>query len=364
MPRSVALDVLKGWGILFILLGHVVGAGCHLSTGITQAFCEGVYKYFYAFHVPLFFMAAGMTFRQRPWEEFLKRKARRLLVPYVVFGVASILLYAGLQTVAESLLTGHDTTGYYTGKTDALPLRLTFLNLLLGGWWPLGFAANSVLWFIPALFSVELVAQGISRGLRDRRWAWMFVVFLFWMVDALGPLPRLPWALALVPKYLPYFVIGMLGGLREFPGVHLFRFMGAVVLIGLFGGLAVLNPWQYFPRTFLQYGYTVFLALGNIAGWWLLSQALPLRGIAFCGMSSLGIMLMHKFPVLFAQNFLAPVRNLFTGSIPLVVAGTAIVTLFAVGMCFVVQVVIARWMPWALGMRRQTAKTEAVHDGE
>ena len=364
MKRFVWLDVFKGGGILFIVLGHVVGAGSHLATGTTQAFCEGAYKYFYAFHVPLFFVAAGMTFRQRSWGDFLKGKFCRLLVPYFVFGLVSIFLYACLQSLSETVLKGHDTTGYYAGKTDALPLGVTFLNLFLGGWWPLGFAANSVLWFIPALFSVELVAQGISRGLRDCRGAWLLVAFLFWVVDALGPLPRLPWALALVPKYLPYFIIGMLMGVREISGPCLLRVVGAVVLIGFFLVGAVLNPWQYFPRTVWQHAYTTLLTLGNIAGWWLLSQTLPWRAVAFCGVSSLGIMLMHKFPVLFAQNFLAPVRNLFTGSIPLAVAGTAGVTLFAVGMCFVAQMVIARWMPWALGMRHQSVGAGGDRDRE
>ena len=364
MARSIGLDVLKGWGILFIVLGHVVGAGSHLATGTTQAFCEGAYKYFYAFHVPLFFVAAGMTFRQRSWGDFLKGKFCRLLVPYFVFGLVSIFLYACLQPLSETVLEEHDTSGYYAGKTDALPLGVTLLNLLLGGWWPLGFAANSVLWFIPALFSVELVAQGVSRGLRDCRGAWLLVAFLFWVVGALGPLPRLPWALALVPKYLPYFIVGMLMGVREVSGSCSLRFVGAVILLGLFGGLAVLNPWQYYPNAVWCQAYTFFLTLGNIVGWWLLSQTLPWRAVAFCGVSSLGIMLMHKFPVLFVQNFLAPVRNLFTGSIPLAVVGTVGVTLFAVGMCFVAQMVIARWMPWALGMRRQTAETEAGHDGK
>lgn len=364
MARSIGLDVLKGWGILFIVLGHVVGAGSHLASGATQAFCEGAYKYFYAFHVPLFFVAAGMTFRQRSWGNFLKGKSYRLLVPYFVFGLVSIFLYACLQSLSETVLKEHDTTGYYTAKTEALSLGDQCLNLLLGGWWPLGFAANSVLWFIPALFSVELVAQGVSRGLRDCRGAWLLVALLLWIVDALGSLPRFPWALALVPKYLPYFVIGMLVGLREFPGARLLRFVEAVVLIGLFGGLAVLNPWQYYPKAVWCQAYTFFLTLGNIMGWWLLSQILPWRAVAFCGASSLGIMLVHKFPVLFAQNFLDPVRNLFTGSISLAVAGTVGVTLFAVGMCFVAQMVIARWMPWVLGMRRQTAETGAGHDGE
>lgn len=363
--RFVGLDVFKGWGILFIVLGHIVGAGCHLSFGTTQSFCEGAYKYFYAFHVPLFFVAAGMTFRQRPSREFLRGKLWRLLVPYFVFGVASILIYAALQTVLEALLTGHDTTGYYIGKTDALSLGRQFLNLLLGGWWYHGFAANSVLWFIPTLFSVELVAQGVARGLRSCRWAWLALAILLWVIDALAIMPHLPWALSLVPKYLPYFIVGMSVGLWGGPGPRSLRIVGGIMLIAGFGALAVLNSWQYYPRALWQYGYTVLLTLGNIAGWWLLSQALPWHGIAFCGVSSLGIMLMHKFPVLFAQNFLAPVRNLFTGGFAELALGISLTFFFSVGCCLLAYGVILRWMPWMLGAHRTPRAVEDVsHDGE
>lgn len=33
MAHSVWLDTLKGVGICFIVLGHIVGAGAHLSSG-------------------------------------------------------------------------------------------------------------------------------------------------------------------------------------------------------------------------------------------------------------------------------------------------------------------------------------------
>lgn len=351
MGRSVALDVLKGWGILFIVLGHIVGAGSHLATGATQAFCDDGYKYFYAFHVPLFFVAAGMTFRQRPWGEYLRGRFFRLLVPYFVFGVVSILLYALLQGLSTALLTGYDTTGYYVRKTEALPWGRALLNLLLGGWWPLGFAANSVLWFIPALFSVELIAQAFARVFRGNGKAWGGLAVVLWGIDCLVPMPRLPWGLSLVPEYLPYFVVGSLIGLAEWPGRQAVRRWAGVGLIVAFGILAVLNPWQYFPKTVVQYALTVVLALGNVAGWWLLSQAMPLRWVAYCGASSLAVMLMHKFPVLFLQNACNPVRSLFAGGIGEALLGVALVFVFAVGCCLLAGCLLLRHFPWALGAR-------------
>ncbi len=121
MGRNVGIDVLRGWGILFIVLGHIVGAGSHLSTGMAQDFCTAGYKYFYAFHVPLFFVVAGMTFRQLAWKDFLIRRAQRLLIPYFIFGLFSIALYWLMCSLSTQILQGSDTTGYYGGKAVALP---------------------------------------------------------------------------------------------------------------------------------------------------------------------------------------------------------------------------------------------------
>ena len=48
----------------------------------------------YSFHMPLFFFAAGFTravSREKPWGEFLRRKAKTILLPYFVFWVISTL---------------------------------------------------------------------------------------------------------------------------------------------------------------------------------------------------------------------------------------------------------------------------------
>ena len=57
----------------------------------------------YAFHVPAFFFLAGMTYRREtPIGTQLKKDARSLLIPYAVFGLISILIYALLGKIADS----------------------------------------------------------------------------------------------------------------------------------------------------------------------------------------------------------------------------------------------------------------------
>jgi len=47
--RQEWLDVLKGFGILFVVLGHALADG-------------GLKTYIYAFHMPLFFFVSGYLF--------------------------------------------------------------------------------------------------------------------------------------------------------------------------------------------------------------------------------------------------------------------------------------------------------------
>lgn len=69
--RLVQFDVLKGIGILLVLLGHTD------VVGIPKTFI-------YGFHMPLFFFCSGCFYRQKGWGDFLKDNVRSLLIPYLL----------------------------------------------------------------------------------------------------------------------------------------------------------------------------------------------------------------------------------------------------------------------------------------
>lgn len=77
--RESYLDIAKGLGIIMVILGHI-------EVGFAT-------KWLYSFHLPLFFFVSGICFRYK--ENFLvyfKKKAKRCLVPYVVFGLLIVLV--------------------------------------------------------------------------------------------------------------------------------------------------------------------------------------------------------------------------------------------------------------------------------
>lgn len=79
-PRLMWLDIAKGIAILCTVIGHTV-------TGRIKGMI-------YSFHMPLFFLLAGYTFREVPASEMkkaIKKDIVRLLIPYILFGCIKML---------------------------------------------------------------------------------------------------------------------------------------------------------------------------------------------------------------------------------------------------------------------------------
>ena len=67
--RLIQFDILKGIGIVCVLLGH---------TEVNNILAEQIY----AFHMPLFFFCGGVFFRDRMLKETLRKCVNQLLIPY------------------------------------------------------------------------------------------------------------------------------------------------------------------------------------------------------------------------------------------------------------------------------------------
>ena len=109
-------------GIVMIVMGHFLAGGTMLKT------------LFYSIHVPLFFIISGLLFScAEPWP-FLKKRFFRLIVPYALYTVLSLPFYL------------HNNKG------------LSVSGLVEQIWYLKGFPTwNEPLWFLPALFTVEVV---------------------------------------------------------------------------------------------------------------------------------------------------------------------------------------------------------------
>ena len=108
------IDIAKGIAIILVIVGHTVPNPSPLRHAI------------FSFHMPVFFILAGYTFRPKPWRELVSGSVSRLLVPYVVLALA--------WQVPTFLMSGAPLTGGVLAgglETLCLPRVLMCLGLAL-----------------------------------------------------------------------------------------------------------------------------------------------------------------------------------------------------------------------------------------
>ena len=131
------IDIAKGLGILMVVWAHIMVTGWS-------------HRLIYAFHMPLFFFLSGMLFQRHKYPSlisFVGRRAKRLLLPYVIYSVATWCMWAVFRYFRG------EEVGYLAS------LMQTFIAQGSGAF----FAHNSALWFIPCLFLVEILYFFICR---------------------------------------------------------------------------------------------------------------------------------------------------------------------------------------------------------
>ncbi len=132
---NAAFGILSALAIVMIVAGHL---GYNIMT-------VGELFPYYSFHVPLFMFISGYFYREKEEGRFLfylKKKVKRLLVPYFIWNV----LY-GLAAWAL-----REWGGMSLGQ--AISLRTLFVEPFISGY---QFIYNYAAWFVPTLFIIEVM---------------------------------------------------------------------------------------------------------------------------------------------------------------------------------------------------------------
>ena len=81
------LDILKGIGIVFMIMGHI-GFGFIFD------------KYIHGFHMPMFFIISGFLYREKNnirTSNIIIKRAKKLLTPYIIFGLLQYIIWVILN---------------------------------------------------------------------------------------------------------------------------------------------------------------------------------------------------------------------------------------------------------------------------
>lgn len=134
------LDIAKGLGIFLVVLGH-------------NSIPFVVFIWIYSFHMPLFFYLSGFLFSADKYNstwEFVKRKAQTLLLPYFSFFV---LIYTYWLVVIQK------------AWLDPIGIFEPITNLFYGSTHLL--TVFTPLWFLPALFIVEVLFYLLYKNTKN-----------------------------------------------------------------------------------------------------------------------------------------------------------------------------------------------------
>ncbi|MBO6250714.1 MAG: acyltransferase family protein, partial [Muribaculaceae bacterium] len=133
-------DLLKGIGILLVILGHI-----HIPSDL---FCSLIY----GVHMPLFFFVSGWFFRKRPIGEHLLHSLRQLLIPWAFFSMVLLVTHWIINSVGMG------------NPVEALKNTFSKIDFLNEKCWVL----YRVIWFFIGMFWVRLFYMISSYFLNGR----------------------------------------------------------------------------------------------------------------------------------------------------------------------------------------------------
>lgn len=147
--RITYFDIAKGIGILLVLIGHLQNDIIFSYSPYILSLCSWIFS----FHMPLFFIISGMLIACKKEDgkdlrETIHRKFRSIMIPYFWFSLIYILI------VLYSLLI-----------SKVVPLNTLFIQL----WYVFGMYGMNVLWFLPALFTAEVLFLFITQRFSGKK---------------------------------------------------------------------------------------------------------------------------------------------------------------------------------------------------
>jgi polysaccharide biosynthesis protein PslL len=178
------VDVLKGIGILTVVVGHIWQAPS---------------KYLLLFHMPLFFFVSGYLYKPvADNKKYLIKKSLQLLVPYISFliSISFVMFLTSLnsQSFNESLFDFFKKLlqGIYGGK-------------LLNGWF-------GVFWFVTCLYLTQQLYNILYQKFGKNKFQFLMVMILFYTLAYVNSIYfnniTFPWSANVVAMAILFYYSG------------------------------------------------------------------------------------------------------------------------------------------------------------
>ena len=310
------LDVLKGIGIILVVIGHVYSN-------------RTVFNWLYSFHMPLFFLAAGWVYKEKSVLTDIKRRIQTIVVPYFSFGLLVLLYWQVIERrFRDSDMSFMDSLlGLFSGCYDNLDF-------------------NVHLWFLPCFFVTVALFNILVMNLGGRKIAYV-VSALMSLIYVVLPMPELPWGINRVFKYIGFYAVGVFLAGREtkIADRNVGTGVAAVVLLTVNFFLSLYN---------LTTGLMWFVtALIGVTAMILISQFINENKILqYFGRISLIVLCIHGPVYRIVVKIVSIPLHMGTDAVRENILLAMIVVAITMIICSVAYEVVVRIAPWMIGKKR------------
>ncbi len=330
--------------MLLIVIGHV------WSLENISSF----YMWLFAFHVPIFFYAAGLTFNTQGGStgQMLKRRGPMLLKPYLIFGLLGYAFYLAGFVAAQA-------AGLQLKQFDYGLLR-PLLGIAYGSVGD-GLLVNSPIWFLPALLIASVLVHQLNRWTSSMVIRYGICLILFVVGAQLAMHVKMPWSLSSALCAVVFMQLGVdhkcLTGQKIWPRQRLWQLLTICFLISLWapinGDVGLAGPTVNNPMLFLWFS---FVGIGlSVALSQLIEHRLPI--LTWLGQNSMGVLVLHMLAIKGVKVLLSLGVGVGIHTLENSLAWGLAVLLVASALTALAVKAVQRWWPWALGHTPYTPTT-------
>lgn len=271
------------------------------------------------------------------------------MIPYYCFALISIALYTILGSKMEKTVGGYDVS----------PLQ-SVIGMLYANSGTGLMRWNMPLWYIPMIFVLLLMAFWIFRSKDNLKWnitVFLLSVLVAFILYEKIRLPNLPFGLETAIYMFPFFTLGkVIGSIQgKLASANPMSKVAIATICIAAGTFMTIGNGQisYNADSYGKHGFVYFLVMATLLciGFVIIATCIPngVKSINYVGKNTVGIMVMHKFPILFFVG-LFPLSKRLIGTYPLAVS--IVIATLSVVMCLVVSEIIYRVCPIVLGRRK------------